>query len=71
MAKIKIKDLPEDAKVSEEELSRVKGGMAGNAPGDGPLGKPSGIVVETGGKGSRDPVHMGCGLPAAASPRKW
>jgi len=27
MAKIKIKDLPEDAKISEEELRKIRGGL--------------------------------------------
>jgi len=67
MAKITIKDLPQGMKVSEEELSRVKGGMAGNVPGNFPGGKLSGIVVETGEKGA---IHFGCGLPGALTPRK-
>ncbi len=38
MPKIKIKDLPEDMKVSEEELAKVRGGMRQYEPPAGVKG---------------------------------
>ncbi len=44
MPKIKIKDLPEELKVSEEELAKVRGGMGGGGPG--PAGLPTGRTAD-------------------------
>ena len=46
MPKIKIKDLPEDMKISEEELAKVRGGMGGNPTGGLPPGRPAGTAMD-------------------------
>jgi len=63
MARIKIKDLPKDMKISGNELTAIRGGVKRG---------PTGIIIESGGSHELEqhmlwaPISRGLGVTSAA-----
>ena len=52
MARIKIKDLPRDKKITKEEMKKVMGGF-------NPQPEPPGIFLRPGGDPTKNPLNQG------------